>query len=170
MLGGSNNKSPWDPLRDLDELKKIFGGDNRGFFSGPIIQSSGNISHPGLYMSASSTNWMPSIDLLDTPKSYVLTAEMSGVHKENIEIDVSENRVCLSGKRMSESSKNDSSQDIFLCREILPGEFKRCFTLPSKIDENRVDAHLTDGVLEIRLDKANPGKTLKSNMSSVKLK
>ncbi|KNH06984.1 heat shock protein Hsp20 [Perkinsela sp. CCAP 1560/4] len=171
MFGGSNNKPPWDPLRELDELKKIFSGENRGALPGSMFTAGGSTTHPGLYMSASSTNWMPAVDLLDTPQKYVLTAEMPGVNRENIEIDVSENRICVSGKRQSDVIKPDTkTQDIFLCREILPGEFKRCFTLPSKINENKVDANLADGVLEVRLDKETPGKTMRTNMNSIKLK
>ena len=172
MFGGSNNnngKGPWDPLRDIDEIRKIFSGDTRGLFPGAIVSSSG--SHPGLYMSSSSTNWMPSVDLLDTPQKYILTAEVPGVTKEDIEVDVSDNRVCLTGKRQFDSAKADpKSQDVYLFREIMPGEFKRCFTLPSKINESRVDAHLNEGFLEIALEKQNPGKTMKSSMNPIKLK
>ena len=172
MFGGSNNngKGPWDPLRDLDDFKKLFSGDGRVFFPSSMVSSNG-LGHPGLYMSSSSTNWMPSVDLLDTPQNYVLTAEMPGVMKDNIHVDVSENRVCLSGKRLFDNCKIDpNTQDIYLFREIMPGEFKRCFTLPQKINESKVDAHLNEGFLEISLAKESPGKTLKSRMSPIKLK
>ena len=120
--------SRWDPLRDLLALH-----DQIGQFVGTDA--------PG---------WTPPVDLYETQREYVLTAEIPGLSREEIEIEADENRVVVRGERAATRAPCEQYHRV----ERGHGRFSRTFTLPDAIDVDAVTADLADGVLTITLPKA----------------
>ncbi len=96
---------------------------------------------------------VPAMDLEDNEKEYLLKAEMPGFKKENIEIDVQDNAVVITGEV---GWKYDKKEHEYLCKERACKSFYRTVDLPEEVDVNGVTANLTDGVLEICLPKKIP--------------
>eukprot|EP00008_Paramoeba_atlantica_P003129 CAMPEP_0201491422 /NCGR_PEP_ID=MMETSP0151_2-20130828/29773_1 /ASSEMBLY_ACC=CAM_ASM_000257 /TAXON_ID=200890 /ORGANISM="Paramoeba atlantica, Strain 621/1 / CCAP 1560/9" /LENGTH=165 /DNA_ID=CAMNT_0047877773 /DNA_START=51 /DNA_END=548 /DNA_ORIENTATION=- len=160
----------WDPLQEFDELRRLFSND---LWSFPGLKGSPTSGIPGFYMASTSTNWAPQVDLIESSERFSLSADLPGVRKTDMQINASENQICVSGKRqwsaIQTEDEKDKSEANYLCRERRPGEFQRCFILPSKIKENEVEARLLDGVLEVVMEKQVSGDSWSSGMSPVKL-
>lgn len=93
---------------------------------------------------------VPFVDLEDRGKDYLLTAEMPGFKKEDVEIQVMENSVeikAATGWKYDDKSKN------YVWRERAAESFYRMMELPEEIKTDKVEASLKDGVLEIVLPK-----------------
>ena len=101
---------------------------------------------------------VPLIDLEDRGKDFVLKAEMPGFKKEEIEIEVQEDAVEITGRV---GWKYDKKAKGFVCKERACESFNRIVQLPEEVKTDAVTAHLTDGILEIVLPKKTPKKTRK---------
>lgn len=95
----------------------------------------------------------PLIDLEDRGKDFLLNAEMPGFKKEDIEIEVQEDQVEITGRV---GWKYDKKAKGYVCKERACESFYRVVQLPEEIETNAVTANLADGVLEIVLPKKSP--------------
>jgi len=100
-------------------------------------------------------NRVPLIDLEDRGEDYMLKAEMPGFKKEDIEIEVQEDSVEITGRV---GWKYDKKAKGYICKERACESFYRIVQLPEEIKTDDVKANLTDGVLEIELPKKAPKK------------
>lgn len=98
------------------------------------------------------------IDLEDRGKDFVLKAEMPGFKKEEIEIEVQEDSVEITGRV---GWKYDKKAKGYVCKERACESFNRIVQLPEEVNTDAVTANLADGVLEIVLPKKSPRKTRK---------
>jgi HSP20 family protein len=98
------------------------------------------------------------IDLEDRGKDFVLKAEMPGFKKEDIEIEVQEDLVEITGRV---GWKYDKKAKGYVCKERACESFNRVVQLPEEVKTDAVTADLADGVLEIVLPKKSPKKTRK---------
>ncbi|MGA3060013.1 MAG: Hsp20/alpha crystallin family protein [Candidatus Bathyarchaeia archaeon] len=96
---------------------------------------------------------VPAMDLEDREKDFFLKVEMPGFKKENIEIDVQDNYVVITGEV---GWKYDKKEHEYLCKERACKTFYRTVDLPDEIKVDEVTANLTEGVLEITLPKKTP--------------
>jgi len=96
---------------------------------------------------------VPAVDLKDGEKEYTLKAEMPGFKKEDIEIEVQENSVAITG---TAGWKYDEKGQLYICKERACKTFYRRIELPEQVKIHEVDANLTEGVLEITLPKKAP--------------
>jgi HSP20 family molecular chaperone IbpA len=99
----------------------------------------------------------PSVDIFETDHEITLLADLPGVTTESLTIDLRENTLTLSGE--VEPFEEANEEDILIEYEI--GKYYRQFTLSSVIDQNKIDAKLTDGVLRLslpKIQKATPRK------------
>lgn len=96
---------------------------------------------------------VPKVDLEDREKDYVLKAEMPGFKKEDIEIEVQDNSVAITGKV---GWKYDKKAQAYICRERACESFYRMIALPEDINADEVTANLSEGLLEITLPKKAP--------------
>ena len=96
---------------------------------------------------------VPTVDLEDHEKDFVLKAEMPGFKKDEIEINVQEDGVEISGVS---GWKYDQKEESYLCKERACKSFYRFVDLPEEIKVEAVNANLSDGVLEITLPKKAP--------------
>jgi len=93
-------------------------------------------------------------DVRETDKEYIVEAEMPGLKKEDIMIDLNDDVLTI-GVDMKEEKKEDN--DGYIYRERRSGSFRRSFSVPDIRNED-VKASYKDGILTIVLPKAEPGK------------
>lgn len=117
----------WDPFRDLIRIQQGLG---RLAAHGP-------------------QGWAPAVDLCETQDAFVFTAELPGLSREQIRIDVHENKLTLQGRRDARVSCEKYHQV-----ERGHGEFCRTFLLPHAVTADGVSADLADGVLTITIPKS----------------
>jgi HSP20 family protein len=101
----------------------------------------------------SDTVWEPAIDFSETGKEYVVRMEVPGVTRDDLDVNLDGNLLTLSGKR--ELHKQEKGED-FLWEEREEGRFIRTLRLPGAVQEGKIDAAYADGVLTVKLPKAEP--------------
>lgn len=99
----------------------------------------------------------PLVDIFETEKSITLLADLPGVKPDHLNIDLRDDILTITGDISPEEGKDE--EDVVI--EYETGRFYRQFTLSEVIDQNKIDAKLTDGVLRLTLpkvEKATPRK------------
>jgi HSP20 family protein len=121
----------WDPLRDLlvlhEQLGQLVGSDSPG--------------------------WTPPVDLYETPAEFVLTAELPGLTRDQIEIQAEDTRISIRGARASDAGREIPCEQYHRV-ERGHGRFARAFALPEPIEVDRISADLRDGILTVTMPKA----------------
>lgn len=100
-------------------------------------------------------NWDPVVDVYDNDDNIVLKAELPGVDKKDIEVDVKGRVLTLKGER---SSDNKMTEDHYYRRERCFGKFERAFNLPVDVELDKIKANYKDGVLEVEIPKPEEKK------------
>jgi HSP20 family protein len=117
----------WDPLRDLlalqEQIGQIVGTDAPG--------------------------WTPPVDLYETGDAFILTAELPGLSRDDIEIHAEESRIVIRGERTGHVPCEQYHRV-----ERGHGRFSRAFLLPEPIDIEAVSADLKEGLLTVTIPKA----------------
>lgn len=91
----------------------------------------------------------PLVDIYETVDDYYLTANMPGVSKENVKIKLEEGFLVIMGRVNVDEAKNRK----YVLNEIEEGNYYRRFKISESIDEQKIDAKLENGVLNIKLPK-----------------
>ena len=130
----------WNPFQDLSQLQERM---NR-LFEESISRTR------GLEEGVLTGTWSPSVDIHEVDDGLMLIAELPGVSRENLQIDIKENILTLKGERRRDMNVKEEN---YYRMERYHGPFNRTFTLPDPIESGKVTASLTDGLLEIRLPK-----------------
>ncbi len=99
--------------------------------------------------------WAPAVDIRETDDALLVHAELPGIAKEDIHLEVRDGVLTLSGERRYEK---DVKEENVHRVERAYGKFSRSFTLPSNIDADKVEAKMDNGVLEVRLPKLESTK------------
>jgi len=97
----------------------------------------------------------PLIDLTDNGKEYLLKAEIPGINKEDLAIEVGENEIEISGETKAEEKEEDK-EGGYIRRERRYSKFYRTLPLPDSVIADKAEAELKDGVLTVKLPKASP--------------
>jgi HSP20 family protein len=100
----------------------------------------------------------PKIDMKETDKEIIINAEIPGVDKKDINIDLNENILTISFERKQEKDEKDEGWRII---ERSYGKFSRTITLPCIVKSNDAKATYKDGVLKIVLPKEKDSKSNK---------
>lgn len=95
-------------------------------------------------------NFVPSIDISETDDQFLISAELPGMKKEDIDISLENGRLSISGERSFEREQDGKK---FHRVETKYGSFNRSFQLPDNVDENSINATYEDGLLNITIDK-----------------
>lgn len=135
----------WNPHRGFFNLNDRFGSLFDSFFY-PTHR------HPDL---ESDWNWNPVVDIYEEEGNYVIKAEIPGVDKKDITIDIKDRTLTLKGERSSDSEVKD---DNYYRRERCHGKFERSFSLPADVESDKIDASFKDGVLKIEIPKPEKKK------------
>jgi HSP20 family protein len=132
----------WDPLRDLlalhEQLGHLVGSDAPG--------------------------WTPPVDLFETAEEYVLTAELPGLTRDQIDIHAEERRIVIRGARSADPGRDIPCEQYHRV-ERGHGRFSRAFSLPEIIDVDAITADLKDGILTISIPKAHDRGTRRIDVS-----
>jgi len=127
----------WEPLRDVGSIQTDM---NRLFNS--LFDEQGTPS--------GGRRWVPAMDLVEGGGAYVLRADLPGLSREDIAVEVDGNVLTVSGERSSERSAEDEG---YVRVERAHGSFSRSLTLPEGVDPKAVVATVEKGVLEVRIPK-----------------
>lgn len=106
----------------------------------------------------SSRNWLPPVDISETDEALVLTAELPGLSKEDVDITLENNVLSIRGERKFEK---EATQENYHRVERSYGAFSRSFTLPSNLVSDKVHASFSDGLLRVEIPKAEEAKPRK---------
>ena len=102
--------------------------------------------------------WKPQMDIYETPDEIIILAEIAGVNKEDLELEISSKAVKIHGNRTEFPRVENITYRL---AEIQYGRFERILYLPSPIDTEVVSASYSNGFLQIRLAKLLLDKTRK---------
>ncbi|WP_298168166.1 Hsp20/alpha crystallin family protein [Acidithiobacillus sp.] len=102
------------------------------------------------------------IDVLDHDDAFVLKAEIAGVDKERLDVQVHGNQVYISGIKEEGSDREEGN---YIYRERRYGEFSRTVQLPADVDGEKTKAMYKDGVLELTLPKTEAARRKKIAIS-----
>ena len=100
----------------------------------------------------------PHSEIRELEDRFIVSLDVPGINKEDVDVDINDNTLIISGERKSELSNDE---DGYHRTEKRYGSFKRAFTLPSSVDKERSIAGYKDGVLEIELMKSQSEKNRK---------
>ena len=95
-------------------------------------------------------DFVPTVNTREADDAYYIEVDLPGVKKEDVSIDVNENIITISGERKLEDERKD---DEFYRVESVYGKFERSFTLPDDVDTDKIEAHMEDGVLTVKIPK-----------------
>jgi HSP20 family protein len=102
-----------------------------------------------------SGKWYPAVDVLKSKDAYMIRAELPGMKREDISLEVKDGTLTLSGERKSEKP----AEGVEYRRvERVNAKFWRSFTLPETVKHDAIEATYKDGVLEVRVPKAEEVK------------
>jgi len=100
-------------------------------------------------------SFRPAVDVSEDKDAFVVRAELAGVARENITVEVKENHLVLSGKKeaveLGEEGKHRHVESRY-------GTFSRAFELPRNVKSDAIEATFKDGVLTLRVPKADEAK------------
>jgi HSP20 family protein len=95
-------------------------------------------------------NTFPAVNIRENEKDFELEIAVPGQKKEDFNIDVDENVLTIS---MENKNQGEVKDDNFTRREFSYSSFKRAFTLPETVNEEKINASYTDGILRFTLPK-----------------
>jgi HSP20 family protein len=99
---------------------------------------------------------IPSVDLIETEQEVILRAELPGIDKDRIQLEVMPEQVNLSAEMQAE---REGKEGTLHCCERVWGRFERSIPLPVEVLTDQVKASFKDGLLEVRLPKSERAKT-----------
>jgi len=123
------------------EMNRLFDG----FFSRP---------HPlaSWFESTEPGEWLPSIDLSEDPEKIEIRAELPGIDPKNVDVNVTEDRLVISGEKKQSSTKTGNGWTHVESRY---GGFSRTIPLPDPVDPAKVTATFANGVLTVEMAKTS---------------
>ncbi len=98
----------------------------------------------------------PLVDIEETPEEFVIKADLPGMSQKDVRVSLMGDTLSLRGERHQENTRQDGG---YVRVERSHGQFERVFTLGSPVRADQVKATYRDGVLEIRVPKAEEAKT-----------
>lgn len=135
----------WTPGREIvgiqEEMNRMF--DN--FFGMPRKVEK---SDRELY-------WTPRVNVEETDEQFEVTAELPGLNKGDVKIEVKDHVMTFTGEKKTENEKKDRNVHLY---ERAYGKFCRTFTLPDNVDVDNIAAEFKDGILRIDMPKTEEAK------------
>lgn len=121
----------YNPMNELTPLHNTLSR----FFSEPFLNES-------------AMNWQPAVDIEKEDGKMLINAELPGVNKDDISIDLNGNVLTLKGEKKDDKEIND--ENVYR-RESFRGTFERSFTVDESVNPDDINAHFKDGVLKIEV-------------------
>ncbi len=98
----------------------------------------------------SKTNWSPAVDVKESDNSFTLTADIPGLTKKEVKVNITDGILSISGERKFEDEKESGNYHY---RERRYGSFSRTFNLPETVNDEDISASFKNGILSIELPK-----------------
>lgn len=134
----------WSPARELnrmhDDLNRLFSG----FLSGDALETS-----------FARGAWEPVVDISETPESYLVSAELPGLTKDDVNINYEDGILSIRGEKKQE--KEEKRKNYHRVERSF-GAFERSFRVPSRVLVDKIEAKFKDGVLHLLLPKAEEAR------------
>ena len=134
----------WDPFRDFsllqDRMNRLFDDAGRGW----------RPEEP-----SATTTWSPAVDIYETEREIMVQAELPGVDRKDITLNLENNVLTLKGERRFEK---ETKQENYHRIERSYGGFSRAFSIPAIVDDEKIRADYKDGILKIALPKKEQAK------------
>ena len=127
----------WEPFRNVSDLQNRI---NRVFYES--FYPTGDPDEKNDAMCA----WRPAVDIYETDKGLVIMAELPGVEKDDVSVEVRDNMLTIKGDRVPD---HQIREEQYYRRERCFGTFHRSFTLQDIVNPDNIKASFKDGVLEI---------------------
>lgn len=102
--------------------------------------------------------WAPKTDMTETEQEYIINLDLPGVKKDDVEVSYKDNQLTISGERKKEV---EEKKETYIRSERYFGQFVRNFTLPAAVKDNNIKANFKDGVLVVKVPKAEVSKPKK---------
>lgn len=146
-----NELGPWRPLREAVSLRDAMDR----LFEDSVITSKGTVG-------------MPKIDIKDKKDAIEVRAELPGMEEDEIEIEVADNVMTISGEKKEEIENPPAGGEGYFYKESHSGSFSRSFTLPADVKEEKAEAEMKKGVLIVTIPKIAPKKATKVKVTPKK--
>lgn len=124
------------------------------------LLKSNNVLFPALFNDMMTTDWfgglendrthIPAVNIKENENGFELHMAIPGLHKDDVNIEVNKNVLTISSEVKTE---RETKEDNYTRKEFSYGAFKRSFTLPETIDEDKINAIQENGVLKLTLPK-----------------
>jgi HSP20 family protein len=131
----------WNPLREALSLQEQM----NSLFGGSLLRGD-----------AGQNLWNPAVDVFEEDDKLVLKAELPGVDKKDISVDLQNGMLTLKGERRHESEEKEG-RNVYR-REMSYGRFVRSFSIPQDVQADKVKAEYVNGVLTIEVPKPEARK------------
>ena len=141
----------WEPVRELNTLQSEMNRLFNTIFDTPVPNETAGVRR-----------WIPAMDLVETDNDFVLRADLPGVAEGDVNIELEDNVLTVSGERKSE---HEERKEGYYRVERASGRFSRSLTLPEGVDADAIKASFEKGVLEIRIPKPEERKPRKVAIS-----
>ena len=106
--------------------------------------------------------WKPAVDIYETEEAIVIEAELPGMKKDDVNVEVNDNVLSIKGERSQESE--DRGENYYR-RERVSGKFYRAFNLPMEVNIEKITAKFKDGILTLEVPKPEEKKPKKINVT-----
>ena len=143
----------WEPVRELNTIQTEMNRLFNTFFDAPAPGNGPSVSR----------RWLPAMDLVEDGGEYVLRADLPGLSEKDVNIELEDNVLTISGERKSE---HEERKEGYHRVERASGSFSRSLTLPEGVDPEGVRASFERGVLEVRIPKPEQRKPRKVTISA----
>lgn len=136
----------WDPFQGLAQMQRDMYRLFSNLLGRPIAREERE-EEDGIRI--------PSVDVIETEQEVVVRAELPGITKDQIRLEVMPERLSLAAEMKQEK---EPSEGTVHCRERVWGRFERSITLPAEVVTDQVKASLENGLLEVHLPKTDRAK------------
>ena len=133
----------WTPTNELRDFNRML----THFFDEPFF--------PTGRQEVIEKTWAPRVDIYDTKDAFMIKAELPGIDKNDIKVDVDGRLLTLRGERKTET---ESKENAYYRHEMFCGSFERTFTLPEAVDPGLIKAEYKDGILHLEVPKPEERK------------
>ena len=116
-----------------------------------------------LFGSSDNGGWSPKVELTEDGETYLVTAELPGCKAEDVKVTLTGRTLTVQGEKKSEEKREEENVHIF---ERTYGSFSRSFTFPTPVESDAVTAETEDGVLKVRVRKAEKENSRKIDVQA----
>ena len=134
----------WNPTRDLLGLR-----EEMNMLLGDFFSSDGRGDETTF------VRWAPRVDIAEENGNYELVADLPGLKKDDIKVEIHDNILTLRGEKKLDEEKKEKNYRL---AERFYGEFVRAFTLPENVNRDQIEAEFKDGVLKLTIPKTEQPK------------